>query len=148
MMKNVLKGGILIMESSSEGVGYLQLRISTAQGAIPLQNAQVIVREPKERGSGLVAILLSDRSGLTPIISLPTVPRALSEIPGNSLPFYVYYVDVSKEGYYTQYYQNVPVFDGISAVQSVEMIPLPQNGVENGITEDFQRFFEGENPDL
>ena len=134
--------------SSPTGVGYLQLRISTAQGAIPLQNAQVIVREPKERGDGLVALLVSDRSGLTPIVSLPTVPRALSEVPGNPYPFYTYLVDVSKEGYYTQYYQNVPVFDGISSVQSVEMIPLPQNGVENGDTEDSQRFFEGENPDL
>ena len=134
--------------SSPTGVGYLQLRISTAQGAIPLQNAQVIVREPKERGDGLVALLVSDRSGLTPIVSLPTVPRALSEVPGNPHPFYTYLVDVSKEGYYTQDYQNVPVFDGISSVQSVEMIPLPQNGVENGDTEDSQRFFEGENPDL
>ena len=134
--------------SSPEGVGYLQLRISTAQGAIPVQDAQVIVREPKERGGGLVAVLVSDRSGLTPILSLPTVPRALSEAPGNPHPFWVYFVDVSKEGYFTQYYQNVPVFDGISAVQSVEMIPLPQNGVESGISEDSQRFFEGENPDL
>lgn len=134
--------------SSSEGIGYLQLRISTAQGAIPLQNAQVTVKDPKERGGGLVALLVSDRSGLTPIVSLPTVPRALSETPGTPHPFYTYLIDVSKEGYYTQYYQNVPVFDGISAVQSVEMIPLPQNGFENGNTEDSRRFFEGENPDL
>ena len=134
--------------SAPEGVGYLRFRISTAQGAVPLENAQVIVREPKERGEGLVAVQWSDRSGLTPAIALPTVPRALSETPGTSHPFYVYLVDVSKEGYYTQYYQNVPVFDGISAVQSVEMIPLPQNGFENGISEDAERFFEGENPNL
>ena len=134
--------------SASDGVGYLQLRISTAQGAIPLENAQVIVREPKERGGGLVTVQLSDRSGLTPMIPLPTVSRALSETPGTEHPFFTYFVDVSKEGYFTQYYQNVPVFDGISAVQSVEMIPLPQNGIENGISEDSNRFFEGENPDL
>lgn len=131
-----------------EGVGYLQIRVSTAQGAIPIEGAQVIVREPKERGDRLVSSLKSDRSGLTPIISLPTLPRSLSESPGNTHPFFVYLVDVSKEGYYTQYYQNVPVFDGITAVQSAEMIPLPQNGVEYGWTRDSQRFFEGENPDL
>ena len=137
------------METSiPEGLGYLQLRISTAQGAIPLENAQVIVRESKERGGGLVTVQVSDRSGLTPMIALPTIPRALSETPGTPHPFYVYLVDVSKEGYYTQYYQNVPVFDGISAVQSVEMIPLPQNGFENGISEDSNRYFEGENPNL
>ena len=134
--------------SASEGVGYLQLRISTAQGAIPLEHARVIVREPKERGGGLVAVQLSDRSGLTQMIPLPTVSRTLSETPGTEHPFFTYFVDVSKEGYFTQYYQNVPVFDGISAVQSVEMIPLPQNGFENGISEESERFFEGENPDL
>lgn len=136
------------MPESSLGIGYLQMRISTAQGAIPLQNAKVIVRDHADRGGGLVTYAVSDRSGLTPSIPLPTVPRALSETPGNPQPFFTYYVDVSKEGYYTQYYQNVPIFDGISAVQSVEMIPLPQNGYENGLTEDSQRFFEGENPDL
>ena len=133
---------------SSEGVGYLQIRVSTAQGAIPLEGAQIIIRAPQERGDGVIASLTSDRSGVTPIVALPTVPRSLSESPGNMHPFYVYLVDVSKEGYYTQYYQNVPVFDGITAVQSVEMIPLPQNGVEYGFGENTQRFFEGENPDL
>ena len=133
---------------SPEGVGYLQIRVSTAQGAIPVEGAQVIVRKSKEGGDGLMDSLKSDRSGLTPIIALPTLPRALSETPGNTTPFFVYLVDVSKEGYYTQYYQNVPVFDGITAVQSVEMIPLPQNGVEYGGSQNSQRFFEGENPNL
>ena len=47
-----------------------------------------------------------------------------------------------------QYYQNVPIFDGITSFQIVEMIPLPQNGFENGRSPDEERFFEGENPDL
>ena len=136
------------MATSPEGIGYLQMRISTAQGAIPIQNAKVVIRDHADRGGRLVSFTVSDRSGLTPNIALPTVPRALSEMPGNPQPFYTYYVDVSKEGYYTQYYQNVPVFDGVSSVQSVEMVPLPQNGYESNLTEDSHRFFEGENPDL
>ena len=130
------------------GTGYLQFRVSTAQSAIPLEQAQVIIRSTAERGGDIVTTVTSDRSGLTPKIPLETLPRSLSEAPGNPHPFYSYHVDVSKEGYYTQYYQNVPVFDGISAVQSVEMIPLPQNGYEYRLTPDSDRFFEGENPDL
>jgi hypothetical protein len=149
MKKKATKGGYVMMENiAPDGIGYLQIRVSTAQGAIPLQDAQVVVRTPKERGDTLVALLVSDRSGLTPIVSLPTVPRSMSQSPGNPTPFYSYLIDVTKEGYYAQYYQNVPVFDGIAAVQSVEMIPLPQNGIENGISEDGERFFEGENPNL
>ena len=136
------------MNTPATGVGHLQLRVSTAQTAIPLENAQVIIRADAAQGGNIVKILTTDRSGLTPRIPLATVPRALSEVPGNPHPFYTYHIDVSKEGYYTQYYQNVPVFDGISALQSAEMIPLPQNGYENGYTADDQRYFEGENPDL
>lgn len=136
------------MTSSPEGIGYLQMRVSTAKSAIPLQNAQVTIRDHVDRGGTWITTVLTDRSGLTPKIALPTVPRALSEVPGNPHPFYTYFVDVSKDGYYTQYYQNLPVFDGISAVQSAEMIPLPQNGFEGGLTPDADRFFEGENPDL
>lgn len=130
------------------GTGYLQFRVSTAQSAIPLDRALVTIRATADRGGNIVSTIVSDRSGLTPRVPLETLPRALSEAPGNQHPFYTYHVDVSKEGYYTQYYQNVPVFDGISAVQSVEMIPLPQNGYEGGLTPDSDRFFEGENPDL
>ncbi len=137
------------MNTDPEGMGYLQVRVSTAQSAIPIENAQVIIRkQATDQGGELVAIVLSDRSGLTPKISLPTVPRAQSEVPGNPHPFFTYHIDVSKEGYYTKYYQNVPVFDGIAAVQSVEMIPLPQNGFEGGLTPDDEQVFEGENPNL
>lgn len=136
------------MNLPAEGVGYLQVRVSTAQDAIPLKNAQVVIRTQEEPGGKIVSQAISDRSGLTPKIALPTVPRALSESPGNPHPFATYYIDVSKEGYYMQYYQNVPIFDGITSFQIVEMIPLPQNGFENGRSPDEERFFEGENPDL
>ena len=136
------------MNASPGGIGYLQVRVSTAQSAVPLEDALVVIRSQADQGEQIVASVVTDRSGLTPRIPLPTVPRGLSEVPGNPHPFYTYHLEVSKEGFFNQYYQNVPVFDGISAVQSAEMIPLPQNGYENGFTPDESRFFEGENPDL
>ncbi len=134
--------------ASPGGVGYLQVRVSTAQSALPLENVLVVIRSNADQGDEIVSTVVTDRSGLTPRIALPTVPRKMSEVPGNPHPFYTYHIEASKEGYYNQFYQNVPVFDEISAVQSVEMIPLPQNGYENGFTPDDNRFFEGENPDL
>lgn len=136
------------MNQEMSGTGYLQVRVSTAQSAVPLENAHVILRRVKEDGGGLVKNVYSDRSGLSPRITLQTVSRELSEVPGNIQPFTTYDMEVSKEGYYTQFYQNVPIFDGITSVQSAEMIPLPQNGYENGLNPDENRFFEGENPDL
>ena len=136
------------MNQEMSGTGYLQVRVSTAQSAVPLENALVILRRVKEDGGGLVKNVYSDQSGLTQRIALQTVSRELTEVPGNIQPFRTYDMEVSKEGYYTQFYQNVPIFDGITSVQSAEMIPLPQNGYENGLSPDDSRFFEGENPDL
>ena len=136
------------MDTTATGVGYLQLRVSTAQTAIPLEGAQIIIRAAKEQGGNIFTTVITDRSGLSPRVALPTVSRDLSESPGNAHPFYTYHIDVSKEGYYTQFYQDVPAFDGIAALQAVEMIPLPQNGYEFGKTPDGERYFEGENPDL
>ena len=39
-------------------------------------------------------------------------------------------------------------FDGITSIQSVDLIPLPENGREEGLTPSDTQFFEGENPDL
>jgi hypothetical protein len=55
---------------------------------------------------------------------------------------------VTKEGYYQQYYANVPVFEGITAVQNADMIPLPDNGQTDNATNADNIFFETENPAL
>lgn len=119
------------------GTGYLIVRVSTARGAIPLENATVNVRaaalpdgakrEEGARGEGeLVAALRTDRDGLAPRLALPAPPRAMSQSPGNGRPYALYDIDAALAGYASNYYQNVPIFDTVTSLQTVELIPLPE----------------------
>ena len=136
------------------GRGSLIVHVTTARGSIPLEGATVNVRNYRtdaERGD-VIASLVSGRDGNTPLITLATVPRSETLSPDNGTPFVTYNVEVREEGYYEQSYINVPIFDGIVAIQPADMIPLPENGRTDSRTDsrtpDGERFFESAAPDL
>lgn len=114
-------------------IGYLVVRVSTALGAIPLENATVNIRGNTEDSSGILYSLLSDRDGLTQKVSLPSPPRDLSEHPGESIPFSSWNVDVFKEGYVPVSFQNVPVYSSIVSVQPAVLVPISER-FDNGHT--------------
>ena len=133
------------------GEGGLVVRVTTARGAIPLEGAQVNVRNYIKEGEGrgdVLYSLVTGRDGKTEIVRLPTVARSASLSPGNGTPFLSYNVEVFLEGYYSQRYINVPIFDGIIAVQPADMIPLPENGRTDSQAPDGERFFESSAPQL
>ena len=64
----------------------------------------------------------------------PTVSRELSLQPGTIPPYTAYTIQSDAEGYYSVRNLNVTVYGGITAVQPVEMIPLPEQ-VTSGMLE-------------
>lgn len=111
------------------GVGGIIVRVTTASGAIPLQDALVTIREYRTGSGGdIVATLTTNSSGLTEKVLLPTPPRSMSLSPGNGKSYSSFVIQVEKDGYNTQQYINVPVFDGVTAVQTADLVPLPENG--------------------
>lgn len=131
------------------GYGYMIVRVTTARGAIPLEDATVTVSnyDPEfENGRGdTIAVYTTNSSGLTEKFALPAPPRALSMSPGNGKSYQTYNISVAKDGYYQQYYINAPVFEGITAIQNADMIPLSDNGQTDNFTPDGRIFFETEN---
>lgn len=141
--------------TSDTGMGRLIFRVSTAGGAIPLEGARVIVRDKGENGDpqrgNALAVMYSDRNGRTQVMSLPTVPRSLSLTPQNGNappPFLCYDAEVTLEGYRRVNFVCIPIFDGVTSVQPADMIPLPENGREDGAGYADITVVEGENPDL
>jgi hypothetical protein len=136
----------------NSGYGYMIVRVSTARGAIPLESAIVTVHnyDPEfESGRGdVIAVYTTDETGRTERFALPAPSRELSLSPGNGKSYETYNVSVTKEGYYQQYYLNVPIFEGITAIQNADMIPLPDNGQTDNFTVEDNVFFETENPNL
>ena len=137
---------------ANTGQGFLVVHVTTARGAIPLEGAQVNVRDysPEfEAGRGdVIASLVSGRDGNTEPLPLPAPPRSNSLTPSTLPSYAVYNIEVTLEGYYDQSYANVPIFDGIAAIQPADMIPLPENGRTDSRTPDGERFFESTAPNL
>lgn len=123
------------------GEGRLSVRVYTAAGAIPLEGAIVIIRDSPSAGGGIVVSLRTDRSGMTPTVTLPAPPKALAQQPGNVKPYCTYGIDVILPGYYTPVFENVPIYDGITSVQNVGMIPLPENGYPDSRRPDNMIFY-------
>ena len=139
-------------QDNSTGYGYIIVRVSTARGAIPLDGATVTVRnyDPEfEVGRGdVISVYTTNSSGLTERFALPAPPRELSMAPGNGKSYESYNLTVTKDGYFDQEYINVPVFEGITAIQNADLVPLPENGQTDREQYDNGRFFENENPKL
>ncbi len=139
-------------DNNIAGYGYMIVRVTTARGAIPLEGATVFVQnylpEGKEGSGDVIAVYTTKASGLTERFALPAPPRALSLSPGNGKSYSTYNLSVSSEGYSTRSYINVPIFEGITAIQNVDMIPLSENGQTDRFDPRSNIFIESENPYL
>ena len=129
------------ISNPNTGKGYLVVRVSTARGAIPVEGAEVIIRKSNSNDSDIIASIITSNAGLTSHISLPAPPRSLSEVPGNIKPFATYNIEVRADGYSMQYYNEVPIFDGITSYQNAILIPLPDNINSDNSTYDSSKGF-------
>ena len=132
------------------GEGYLVVRVSTANGAIPLSGAQVTVRGGEESNSTYYRSFYSGVSGLTEKIALPAPLRSLSQDPSTSgeKPYSLYSIDVFSDGYVDLSFVNVPVFDTITSIQPANMIPKPDNEYSDSFAPYDTILVEGENTEL
>lgn len=109
------------------GVGFLQARVTTARGVLPVENAAVTVSGMENGSPVLYRTVFTDSSGLTPLLSLPAVSAQLSMQPGIKQPYVLYTVQVQKDGYFPVENTGVPIYEGILARQPVHLIPLPED---------------------
>ncbi len=135
-------------EQPMRGTGYLIVRVTTAGGAIPLEGATVVVRGGTPDASGVIYTQRTDRDGKSEKMALPAPPAENSSAPGGAAPYSAYQIDVSYPGYYAASYQNVPIFDRITALQSAELIPLADGVRGDDYRPGETRFYESEAPQL
>ncbi len=151
-MYNNTNGNAVQPSNRTGGQGYLVIHVTTARGAIPLEGAQVTVRdyshESEQSGGDVVATLISGSDGNTAIIPLDTPSRSESLKPDGPVPYSSYIAEVRLEGYYDHTFNGITVFDGITAILPADLIPLPENGRIDGFAPDGLRNFEGSSPDL
>ena len=113
-------------------IGYLQVQARTAQDAIPLAGAQILILD--DEGNTLYR-LTTDVSGETQTVSLETLDRSFSLNPNYlGTPYANYSVIVEAEGFEPVSITEIPIFDGETATLPVALIPL-QDGRTRGAME-------------
>ncbi len=116
------------------GQGYLKVEVSTASRAVPVRDATVTITENVNGMSALIAMIVTDENGETPIIPLSAPARSFSEAPDPSeRPYSEYNVGVYKQGFYTIPQLTVPIFDGVKSIQPISMIPLSEFELEGAV---------------
>ena len=140
--------------SSNDSIGFLVVNARTANGALPIQDALVNIYENVDNGGAmgngyLLYTLKTNSLGQTEKIALPTKSAELSTKPGSLRPFSSYNVFVSSPGYFDSDIINVPIFQGITSIQGVNLIPVSEYSSPNDFTPSYDsRFVEIPDTDL
>ena len=122
------------MNIQGDEIGFLTVIVKTANGALPVENAQVTIydstrdteKEPSALSSDVIYNLTTDKNGKTQKVALKTKSAQLSQTPEEKFPFMSYNISVNADGYYDNNYINVPIFQGITSFQDVFLIPLSE----------------------
>ncbi len=131
-----------------QGQGFITVNVRTAGGTLPVEGATVTIKTVDGENSTVVAVMITDSAGTGDIVALPAPPRENSQQPGdrdNVCAFYT--IDTDRDGYYPVVNENVPVFDGITAIQQVLLVPIA-GGRPDLQPYDLTRFTAGQLPDL
>ena len=101
--------------------GTLQIKVTTADGAVPVSDATVKVRDALGH---TVHALATDAAGMTIVVALFAPSRTLSLSPQTAhLAYSVYEVMVTHPGYIPQFIRGVQVFDGQGSLLPVDLVP-------------------------
>ena len=108
------------------GMGRLSVSVTTGVGIFPVENASVVVSGGDEPGSEIAAVK-TDSSGKTPTLYLPAPDKDMSQQPMDGSPDAAraqYDITVSAPGYVTAVVEGISVFDGVTAIQKVDMLTV------------------------
>jgi len=113
--------------------GTMIIRTYGASNALPVEGVLVRVRGADEFNRMSEFSLFTDEDGLTNEIKLPAPSKSYSLSQGSKeVPFAIYDVEISKDGFYTKKIQNVAVFSGIRSFLPVNMIPVEEGAYPRG----------------
>jgi hypothetical protein len=110
------------------GTGYLRVQVHTANRAIPVPDAMLIITEETPLGRKLVRMNITDENGYSDLIPLEVPVYPLDEFPNpENKPYRDYRLSAFADGYYIVPRIEVPIFSDVKSLQSVEMVPLAEN---------------------
>lgn len=122
----VKKQGEYIEDPPYSGTGYIVVNVRAGDQADPIENAIVHVASVYDGNRFYNATGVTDNSGTTVRFTVPAPSASYSQAPDpKARPYALYDISVTARGFFNARSVDVPVFEGITSVQSFSMIPLP-----------------------
>ena len=105
--------------------GTLNVRTSVASGALPVPKTVIRIFGADEDNGYVEYSILTDDDGSTARITLPAPAKVYSTEPFSpEVPYALYDIEASREGYYTKRIHNVAIFPDTNTSQIINMIPI------------------------
>lgn len=114
---------------SYSGQGYLVVNVTSVRGLYPVEGAKITVFSGSLDDKTVLFTDYTNQSGKTILFTLPAPPASLAQESENDiLPYSYYNILTEADGFVPTVNYNVAIFDGITSLQSVNMLPkTPQN---------------------
>jgi hypothetical protein len=114
-------------QNTDKSYGRFGVRAFSASSAFPVEGALVFIRGKREDGVPFTAAVLeTDESGRTPVITLETPPVSASLSPGTGVvPYALYDIEISHRDYYTIITRDVQIYPDTTSILPINMLPLP-----------------------
>ena len=103
--------------------GTLIFQVTGGQGAFPIAGATITLTKQLHDQQRLSFTIATDESGKTPPLSLPAPSKELSQKPNNGIVYATYQAEISAPNHVTTKIRDLPVFDGITTIQPVNLSP-------------------------
>lgn len=107
-------------------IGYIKVNVRTGDDSEPIENASIQITAIVDGNRLHIASGITDKSGTAPRFAVPAPSVSLSQQPDpNIRPYSNYDISVTADGFFNARSVDVPVFMGITSVQSFSMVPVP-----------------------
>lgn len=125
------KGEYEQFQQENPDSGVIKTQVFTARRTYPVENAQVNLYKVFPDGAYLIDSQFTDRSGQVKPVTVPALERSLSEPPGDPTPYVSYRITVSHPDFMDAVIEQVPVFEGVTSLQAVDLIPAAAAPVDS-----------------
>ena len=113
-------------ESMGASKGFILVNVRTGDDSEPVANASVKVTAIVGGERMILASGVTDESGAAPRFEVAVPDISFSQSPDSSVrPYSLYDISVTASGFFNSRSVDVPVFAGITSVQTFSMIPVP-----------------------
>lgn len=112
-------------QQADSSTGRLQINVTSLTGFFPVRNASITIADSRTP-ENIIEQVLTDESGQTQPIELPTPAFAYSQTPGQPKPYTDYNIEIQAEGYEPVRIIGSEVLPDALSIQPVSMRPLTQ----------------------